>query len=122
MMANGRFKSMPTEELAAKFEAICLEQYQCIFEGKNRKYNRLFDKIIAIREELKVRNERQTLLPFLSHKNRQVRYQAAMATLLISPARAEQTLEQLRDGHEFPQAADASMVLDGLADGSFTPS
>ena len=122
MMANSRFKSMTAEELAATFEAIFLEQYQCILDGKSQKYNRLFDEIIAIRDELKMRNERQTLLPFLSHKNRQVRYQAAMATLLVSPARAKQTLELLRDRHEFPQAADASMVLDGLADGSFTPS
>ena len=122
MSINDRFKSMITDDLVAAFERICLEQYEAILGGKNQKYNRLFDEVMIIRDELKARGERQVLLPLLSHKNRQVRYQAAMATLLVSPASAKQALEKLSHSHEFPQAADASIALDKLADGSFVPS
>jgi hypothetical protein len=45
-----------------------------------------------------------------------------MATLLVAPARAQEALEKLSKSHEFPQAADASIALDKLADGSFAPS
>jgi len=122
MMANSRFKSMPVEELTAKFEQFCLEQYECLIDGKIGRHNRLVDKIRGVREELRARGERQALLPLLNHKNRQVRYQAAMATLLVAPARAQEALEKLSKSHEFPQAADASIALDKLADGSFVPS
>jgi len=91
MMANSRFKSMPVEELTAKFEQFCLEQYECLIDGKIGRHNRLVDKIRGVREELRARGERQALLPLLNHKNRQVRYQAAMATLLVAPARARST-------------------------------
>jgi hypothetical protein len=77
---------------------------------------------MVISDELKLRDEMQALLPFLNHKNRQVRYQAAMATLLVAPASAREALEKLSNSHEFPQAADASIALDKLADGSFVPS
>ena len=121
-MANSRFKSMPVEELTAKFEQFCLEQYECLIDGKIGRHNRLVDKIRGVREELRARGERQALLPLLNHKNRQVRYQAAMATLVVAPARAKEALEKLSKSHEFPQAADASIALDKLADGSFVPS
>jgi hypothetical protein len=45
-----------------------------------------------------------------------------MATLLVAPASAKEALEKLSHSHEFPQAADASIALDKLADGSFVPS
>jgi hypothetical protein len=105
-----------------EFEKICLDQYECLLDRKIVRYNRLVDKIIVILDELKLRRERQRLLPLLSHKNRQVRYQAAMATLLVAPASAKEALEKLSNSHEFPQAADASIALDKLADGSFVPS
>jgi hypothetical protein len=111
-----------TDALVEEFEKICLDQYECLLDRKIARYNRLVDKIIIILDELKLRRERQRLLPLLSHKNRQVRYQAAMATLLVAPASAKEALEKLSKSHEFPQAADASITLDKLADGSFVPS
>jgi hypothetical protein len=45
-----------------------------------------------------------------------------MATLSVAPARAKEALERLSKSHEFPQAADAGIALDKLADGSFVPS
>jgi hypothetical protein len=122
MITNQRIKSTVTSDLVTAFERICLDQYECLLDRKIARYNRLVDKIIIILDELKLRSERQRLLPLLSHKNRQVRYQAAMATLLVAPARAKEALERLSKSHEFPQAADASIALDKLADGSFVPS
>jgi hypothetical protein len=122
MNINDRFKSMITGDLVAAFERICLEQHESVLDGKNQKYNRLFDEIMIIRDELKARGQRRALLPLLNHINRQVRYQAAMATLLVAPASAKEALEKLSKSHEFPQAADASITLDKLADGSFVPS
>jgi hypothetical protein len=108
--------------LVEEFEQVCLDQYECLLDRKIARYNRLVDKIISIREELKARGGRQALLPLLNHKNWQVRYQAAMATLLVAPASAKEALEKLSKSHEFPQAANASITLDKLADGSFVPS
>ncbi|MBN9066253.1 MAG: DUF2019 domain-containing protein [Rhizobiaceae bacterium] len=122
MITNQRIKSTVTSDLVTAFERICLDQYECLLDRKIARYNRLIDKIINIREELKARGGRQALLPLLNHKNRQVRYQAAMATLLVAPASAKEALEKLSKSHEFPQAADASIALDKLADGSFVPS
>lgn len=122
MITNQRIKSTVTSDLVTAFERICLEQFECLLDRKIARYNRLVDKIINIREELKARGGRQALLPLLNHKNRQVRYQAAMATLLVAPASAKEALEKLSKSHEFPQAADASIALDKLADGSFVPS
>jgi len=117
-----RIESDSTDALVEEFEKICLDQYECLLDGKIARHNRLVDKIIDIREELKARGERQALLPLLNHKNRQVRYQAAMATLLVAPASAKEAFDKLSKSHEFPQAADASIALDKLADGSFVPS
>jgi len=122
MTSNQRIKSTVTGDLVMAFERICLEQFECILDGRNHKYNRLFDKLMIVSDELKLRDEMQALLPFLNHKNRQVRYQAAMATLLVAPASAKEALDKLSKSHEFPQAADASIALDKLADGSFVPS
>ena len=117
-----RIESDSTDALVEEFEKICLNQYECLLDGKIARHNRLVDKIIDIREELKARGGRQALLPLLNHRNRQVRYQAAMATLLVAPASAREALEKLSHSHEFPQAANASIALDKLADGSFVPS
>lgn len=65
--------------------------------------------------------ERLALISLFKHPNPQVRFNAAAEALAIAPKRARKVLEDIKARGEFPQAGDAGMLLDGLDDGSYTP-
>ena len=90
---------------------------------KNAKFNRLFREMRSIEDELKHRpsDQRNSLIRFLKHPNAQVRLRAAIATLALVPDAARETLQNISDLNEYPQAPDARGILRGLDDGSYTP-
>ncbi|MDZ4367241.1 MAG: DUF2019 domain-containing protein [Afipia sp.] len=112
------------DELVERFNAIALEQFDANWKLQTARYNRLYEKMAEIRAELKSRNgdQRRALIPLLESGNIQVRLMAANTLLAIAPDRARKALESVRDYGQLPQAADASMMLDALENGSFIPS
>lgn len=110
---HSELKALNVERLVDRFVEIALAQDRALDMNDTSKYNRLFDQMTLVLEELQTRpgDQRQALLPLLDHPNAQVRLMAAERTLAIAPAAARQALQVMKDRREFPQAADASWAL-----------
>jgi hypothetical protein len=110
-------------ELVDRFAAICVEQNKALFGGEIAKFNRLYDKMAAIRDELKIRpgDQRSALLALFDHPDIQVRLQAARATLAVAPQELRRMIEAIAASHRQPQAGDAGMSLWNLDRGVFVP-
>jgi hypothetical protein len=114
---------MTTEELVGRFVRIALDQDKAIRYDDNATFNRLFDQMNAIEEELKGRpgDQRRALIPLYSHLNTQVRLKSAVATLAVAPEAARRELQTIADSRHYPQAGDAGMTLSALEWGIFKP-
>jgi hypothetical protein len=77
-------------ELVERFASIALDQDKAIFNEDNRSYNRLFDQMEQVIDELKVRpgDQRSALLALYNNPNIQVRLKAALATMEVAPRAA----------------------------------
>jgi hypothetical protein len=122
-MKNAALKNMSVAHLVDRFTAVTLSQFQAELYGEIGKYNRLYDEMIAVEQELKSRpgDQRTALVPLFEHSNPQVRLMAAEATLAVAPVAARQVLQEIRDRREFPQAANASQTLRALERGERKP-
>jgi hypothetical protein len=114
---------MTTVELVDRFAEICAKQDQALFESEIAEFNRLYDQMAAIRDELKARHgdQRSALLALFDHQNLQVRLQAAKATLAVAPAAARRMIELIQEWGRQPYAGDAGMCLVNLDRGIFVP-
>jgi ParB-like chromosome segregation protein Spo0J len=110
-------------QLVEHFVAIGIEQDRALLRNDVSKFNRLFDAMIDVEDELKARDgdQRRALLDLYDHPNAQVRLNAAKATLAVAPESARRMLQTIADSREFPQAGDAGMTLDSLDRGIFKP-
>jgi len=110
-------------ELVDRFAAICVEQNKALSEDEIGKFNRLYDQMVAVRDELKSRpgDQRRALLALFNHPDLQVRLQSAKATLAVEPQAARQMLERIQEWQRQPQAGDAGMCLWNLDRGVFVP-
>ncbi len=112
-----------TDELVDRFAAVCVEQSKALDEDEIAKFNRLYDAMAAIRDELKARSgdQRYALLALFNHHNFQVQLQAARATLAVAPAESRRLIEKIAASRWYPQAGDAGMTLANLDRGVFVP-
>jgi hypothetical protein len=122
-MKRAKLKDMTVKQLVERFATIGVEQDQAILRGQHARFNRLFDEMMAIQDELKTRadDQRRELLSLYNHPNAQVRLNAAKVTLAVAPEPARKALQALADSREYPQAGDAGMSLDNLELGIFKP-
>jgi Domain of unknown function (DUF2019) len=120
---RAKLKDMTVKQLVERFATIGVEQDQAILRGQHARFNRLFDEMMAIQDELKTRadDQRRELLSLYNHPNAQVRLNAAKVTLAVAPEPARKALQALADSREYPQAGDAGMSLDNLELGIFKP-
>ena len=123
-MRNRDAPDIRVRQLIEQFLAIALEQDHAILYGDNSRFNRLFDKMHAVKNELKAMpgDQRRALLPLLQHPNAQVRLKSALATLSVDYDAARQALQILSDRNEYPQAADARGMMSALDAGTYRPS
>jgi hypothetical protein len=123
-MTNQKLKEMSVGELVERFVAIALDQDEAIFDEDNAKFNKLYDQMQSVKDELRARpgDQRNALRALLDHPNMQVRLKAAITTLALAPDISKRVLRQIADSHRLPQAADAGLILSGIRDGSFVPS
>ena len=122
-MKRLKLQCMTANQLLERFTAIGIEQDQTLLRRRYAKFNRLFDEMVAIEDELKTRDgdQRRELLSLYNHPNAQVRLNAIKATLAVAPEIARQALQAIADSREYPQAGDAGMSLWNLEQGIFKP-
>jgi hypothetical protein len=122
-MKRTKLQGMTVDQLIQRFTVIGIEQDQALLRGQHARFNRLFDEMVAIEDELKTRagDQRRELLSLYNHANAQVRLNAVKATLAITPEFARRKLQVLADSREYPQAGDAGMTIDALDRGIFKP-
>jgi len=122
-MKRTKLQGMTVYQPIQRFTAIGIEQDQALFKRQHTRFNRLFDEMVAIEDELKRRDgdQRRQLLSLYNHPNAQVRLNAAKATLAVAPEPARQALQTIADSREYPQAGNAGMSLDNLELGIFKP-
>lgn len=110
-------------QLVDRFTQLALGQFNAELAGEIKKFNRLFDEVAAIEQELKMRSgdQRAALVALFVHSNPQVRLNAAESTLAVAAAAARETLQEIWDRKEFPQAAYAMGTLRALERGDRKP-
>ena len=112
------------KELVDLFASVCIAQDESLLYSDIAKFNRLFDKMRAVADQLKSRtgDQRRALTALYGHENAQVRLQAARASLAVAPQEARKVIEAIANGRKFPQAGDAGMTISNLDSGVFKPS
>lgn len=122
-MTPSKIKSLTAEELKHLFEQLCIQQYDAIEDNAIASYNKRYDQILAIENELKSRpgDQRRVLMSLFGHSNIQVRLTAAYANLAIDYIAARRELQAIVDEQWFPQSGDAGMTLWNLDRGVYRP-
>jgi hypothetical protein len=120
-MNRDKLGKLTIEELVEGFVVIALEQDKALRHGQHAKYNRLFDQMETIKQELQERtgDQRQALVALHSHPNAQVRLKSAIATLALAPEAAQRTLQAISERNEYPQAVYARDMISALDKGSY---
>jgi hypothetical protein len=123
-MKQKTLQDVTVDQLVERFTAIALDQDKALQRGQHAKFNRLYDDLEAVEQELKNRagDQRRALIGLLAHPNAQVRLKTAIATLALVPDAARVTLQTISDHNEYPQAVYARDMIAALADGGFIPS
>ena len=117
-------KLLKDEQLVELFTKISLEQYDALEEDETEKFNRLYDDMEEVKSEMKGRDgdQRRLLVPLLKHPNAQVRLKSAIATLALAPDEAMKALRRISDENDYPQAAYARGMIEGIEEGRVIPS
>lgn len=123
-MTPSKLKSLSAEELKRLFERLCIQQYDALERNAIASYNKRYDIILAIQNELESRpgDQRRLLMSLFGHPNMQVRLTAAYANLAVDYIAARRELQAIVDSQWFPQAGDAGMTLWNLDRGFYRPS
>src|SRR5258708_1937273 len=122
-MSQYAFRETSLEQLLDRYTVIGIDQHKALLRNEIAKFNRLYDEMDAIENELKARDgdQRCALVGLYDHPNAQVRLNAIKATLAVSPEQARRMLKVMADSREYPQAGDAGMTLINLERGIFKP-
>jgi len=124
MSKKPKLSDLSVDELVELFTEITLAQDHVIMGGEpTSKYNRLFDQMEDVKDEMKSRegDQRRALMPLYDHINPQVRLKAIKATLAVAPKRARRALEKLSKSGAHPQAGEAGMSITNLERGIYKP-
>jgi Domain of unknown function (DUF2019) len=123
-MKPAQLQKVPLRKLYERFISAAFDQHKSLVTGDHAGYNRLFEEVVAIEEELKRRGEdaRRALASLFDHPKAQVRLNAAIATLAVEPEAARQALQLISDRNEYPQAPYARDMLWALDKGTYKPS
>ncbi len=118
-----RLDAMSVDQLVERFAAVTVAQDNALLSRELAKFNRLYDRMKEVSDELKSRSgdQRHALMKLYEYPNMQVQLQAARFTLAIAPLEARRKLEAIADSDWFPQAGDAGMSLLNLDRGIFKP-
>jgi len=98
--------ALTNQQLAEKFAAISAQQGEAVRVEDTKKYNKLFDALQRVVNELRARgtDARKVLIPLLdaptpeanwNYQTSQTRFNAAVELKALAPERAQATLEAL---------------------------
>jgi hypothetical protein len=123
-MKTPQLRNVSLRKLYERFIFASVDQHKSLVAGDHARYNRLFEEIHDITQELKRRgeDERRALVSLFSDSSAQVRLNAAIATLALEPEAARQALQLISDRNEYPQAPYARDMLWALDRGTYKPS
>ena len=112
------YTESPIADLVAKFESACLQQDDTFISGDTEAHNKLYKVIDKISRELARRpsDGRRSLLALLTHKNPNVRLQAALFAYPVAPAQAKACLRAIASARLPDQSLAAGMALSRLQD------
>ncbi len=118
-----RFANQSDDSLIARAAEIGVEQDHALLGNEISRFNKLFDELMSIKNELRARpgDRRRLIMELYEHRNMQVRLNSAKATLAIAPQQARALLEWIAESKHNPQAGDAGMCLWALDEGIFVP-
>ncbi|WP_293808898.1 DUF2019 domain-containing protein [uncultured Bosea sp.] len=122
-MTASKLTALTAQELKDLFEQLCIQQYDALEGNAIASYNKRYDQILAIQNELKARpgDQRRILMSLFGHPNMQVRLTAAHANLAVDYIAARRELQAIVDEQWFPQSGDAGMTLWNLDRGFYRP-
>jgi hypothetical protein len=122
-MKHAKLEDMTVDQLVDRFAEIGIAQDQALLRDEDKKFKRLFNQMIDVEQELRIRGlqARLALLRLFDHPNMQVRLEAAKGSLGVAPEAARQVIESISESNWFPQAGDAGMTLSKLDSGFFKP-
>jgi hypothetical protein len=111
---------MTSDALVEIFAEIGTAQADAIDFFETARFNRLYNRKIAVVNELRSRpgDQRRSLFGLYGHSNMQVRLNAAQSTYALNPVAARAVLEEIAASRRMPQAADARLSLDRIAEGT----
>ncbi|HEV2553974.1 MAG TPA: DUF2019 domain-containing protein [Bosea sp. (in: a-proteobacteria)] len=123
-MSKVNLKALSTSDLLLLFEKLCVEQYNALDRQEYAAFNRRYDRIQAIEDELKSRpgDQRRILMTLFGHPNMQVRLTAARANLAVDYPASRREIQHIADSKWGPQCLDAGMTLINLDNGIYRPS
>jgi hypothetical protein len=106
-----------------RFAEISIAQYNANLDLDTRRYNRLFDQMMIISDELKRRpgDHRRYLSSLYQHPNTKVRAKAAIHTLAVLPEEARKVLEEVGSLKGYSGPMDARGILRALDEGTYVP-
>ena len=122
-MNKMKLACMTVDELVNCFAEICVAEDEALFHDQYAQFNRLFERMRAVGDELRRRGQdaRLKLQGLYGHPNMQVRLKAAKWTLAVAPIEARRMIQDIADSKIHPQAGEAGMCLSNLDDGTFKP-
>jgi hypothetical protein len=122
-MKRMQLSDVTTKDLVERFAQIGVAQDRALLGGEITKFNRLFDQMAAVSNELKSRegDQRSALMVLYDYPNIQVRLKAAKHTLAVAPVEARRQIEAIAASNWMPQAGDAGMSLWNLDRGVYKP-
>ncbi len=122
-MSRINLKPLSTNDLLLLFEKLCVEQYDALDRQEYAAFNRRYERVQAIEEELKSRpgDQRRILMKLFGHPNMQVRLTAARANLAVDYPAARREIQDIADSRWGPQCGDAGMTLINLDNGVYRP-
>jgi hypothetical protein len=103
-MKQPKLENLTVDQLVERFTAITLDQDKALRTRNQKRFNRLFDEMEAVKQELKARDgdQRRALLRLYDHSNPQVRLKAVKATLAVAPEPALRLLKEIAESHQYP--------------------
>jgi ParB-like chromosome segregation protein Spo0J len=118
-----KLEELSVDELVDHFVEIGLAQDKADLYGEIAKFNRLFEQMQDVVQELRSRagDQRRALLALYDHPNLQVRLKAVKNSLALAPGEGRRVLQAIRESRDYPYAGEAGMTLRALDEGIFKP-
>jgi len=133
MSKPNKLADLSNQQLIDEYVDLSRQQGAALEKDDTQKFNRLFDKFVPVREEIRRRGDevRKELIPLLKRSPdesrldygaAQRRRNAAFDLMAIVPDLAKATLEELAKSPLLDISARASLSLSNLEDGIWKPS